>query len=221
MSEQEWQRLAQKQVHALVAAGEANDRLEARVKELEEQVAALIRAGDRFVLEPVRWVDNKIEWNRVTAMARVAGPALSGYPRRWESPGSSVPGSKNGNAPRSERSRVAPQEQPQASRRAEIARAYVHAGGNGAARATGVSKQRVSQAMRSLFAVDGLTPACAERGVDANAVAGVIADAMVADRTLMLPDGTGRGDAAGGGRSSGAAAGGAVADRCRAEAEGA
>ena len=45
--------------------------------------------------------------------------------------------------------------------------------------------------MQSLFTVDGLTAACAERGVDASAVAGVIADAMVADRTLMLPDGQG------------------------------
>jgi hypothetical protein len=45
--------------------------------------------------------------------------------------------------------------------------------------------------MRSLFTVDGLTAACAEGGVDATAVAGVIAEAMSADRTLMLPDGAG------------------------------
>jgi hypothetical protein len=50
------------------------DELEREVKELEEWVVALIRAGDRFVLEPVRWVDNKIDWQRVRAAARVGVP---------------------------------------------------------------------------------------------------------------------------------------------------
>jgi hypothetical protein len=67
----------------------------------------------------------------------------------------------------------------------------VNAGNSQAAKQIGLSRQRVSQAMRSLFTVDGLTAACAERGVDATAVAGVIADAMVAKRVLLAPDGQG------------------------------